>query len=195
MAEVQKCDFDSALEKLIEVTEKSKKLRSDLKQDIMQAVSELRTSFCNLMNEVEEKNKTISVLAEKVKKAEEIHNDVTGNRSLVGAIGHHAPSVCGSSNYSAAVRGNRPQTIYEKNYKLVLKSKQNESTDAMKVLLKRNINPTQLKVGIRSMKALRDGRLIIESGKKEDIDILKKISKIIAANYWTSALLNFATLT
>lgn len=44
----------------------------------------------------------------------------------------------------------------------------------MKILLKRNINPTQLKVGINSMKALRDGRLIIGSGRKEDIDILKK---------------------
>ncbi|PSN43161.1 hypothetical protein C0J52_09907 [Blattella germanica] len=44
----------------------------------------------------------------------------------------------------------------------------------MKTLLKRKINPTQLKVGISSMKVLRDGRLIIESGKKEDIDVLSK---------------------
>ncbi|PSN45025.1 hypothetical protein C0J52_23368 [Blattella germanica] len=41
-------------------------------------------------------------------------------------------------------------------------------------MLKRKINPTQLKVGISSMKASRDGRLIIESGKKEDIDVLSK---------------------
>ncbi|PSN45024.1 hypothetical protein C0J52_23369 [Blattella germanica] len=76
-------------------------------------------------------------------------------------------------NYDTAVRDS--STTYEKNnYKLVIKSKQNESTEAMKTMLKRKINPTQLKVGISSMKASRDGRLIIESGKEEGIDVLSK---------------------
>ncbi|PSN41551.1 hypothetical protein C0J52_18694 [Blattella germanica] len=52
-------------------------------------------------------------------------------------------------------------------------SKQNESTDAMKTLLKRKMNPIKLKVGVTNLKALRNGKLILESNSKEDIEILK----------------------
>ena len=65
-----------------------------------------------------------------------------------------APSPRGT--YVSAVRGERP-TTEEKHFKLFVKSKQNELPEAVKVLLKKNVNPTQLKIGIRSMKSIRDG--------------------------------------
>ena len=44
----------------------------------------------------------------------------------------------------------------------------------MKVILKCKINPTELQVAIRSMKVLRDGRLLIESGCKEKVEVFSK---------------------
>lgn len=76
-------------------------------------------------------------------------------------------------SYASAMRNER-EPEESKKYKLFVKSKNNESAEAVRVILKRNINPTELKVGIRSLKALRDGRLIIEAGCKSEIDILSR---------------------
>ncbi|PSN41433.1 hypothetical protein C0J52_22647 [Blattella germanica] len=175
----------------------SRNLRCDLKEDIREAVSELRTSFSNLWNVMEEKERLINSLTEAAKKAETAGAVVSRNGdsnernrrstpSVDGGLNFSAAdtsskhrsvrcgetSVGGRSNYGTAVRDS--STTHKKNYKLMIKSKHNESREAMKTLLKRKINPSQLKVGISSMKALRDGRLVIESGKKEDIDVLSK---------------------
>ena len=40
--------------------------------------------------------------------------------------------------------------------------------------MKRNIDSSQLKVGVSSLKPLRDGRLIIEAGSKNEITLLGK---------------------
>ena len=44
----------------------------------------------------------------------------------------------------------------------------------MKQILKRKIDPSQLKVGVSSLKTLRDGRLIIEVGSENEIALLGK---------------------
>jgi hypothetical protein len=41
-------------------------------------------------------------------------------------------------------------------------------------LLKSKINPTEIKVGINSLKPLRDGRVLIETGSKEQVEILTR---------------------
>ena len=81
------------------------------------------------------------------------------------------PSLRGS--YASAVRGEQPATE-EKHFKPFVKSKQNESPEAVTVLLKKNVNPMQLKIGIRSMKSIKDGRIVIEFGSKEEINLLSK---------------------
>ena len=53
-------------------------------------------------------------------------------------------------------------------------SKLKESAEAVKLILKRNIDPTSMQIGINSMKKLRDGRLVVESRSKEEIDMLGK---------------------
>lgn len=171
--------IESALEELIGVTGKSKNLRSDLKEVILKSVSDLRKSFCELKNDIEKKDKLLNEAKTEIKKAEDkirAETSAVNNKELRGSS---ATLSEGTKNcYASAVRGkrsaDRPEVSYEKNYKLILKSKHNESPEAMKVVLKRNINPTQLKVGVNALKALRDGRLILESRSKEDIEVLSK---------------------
>lgn len=40
--------------------------------------------------------------------------------------------------------------------------------------MKSNINPTEIKVGLNSLKSLRDGRVQIETGSKEEVEILMR---------------------
>jgi hypothetical protein len=51
-------------------------------------------------------------------------------------------------------------------------SKDNQTADKIKEMLKSNINPTEIKVGIGSLKTLKDGRLQIETGSIQEADTL-----------------------
>jgi hypothetical protein len=53
-------------------------------------------------------------------------------------------------------------------------SKESNSPDMIKDILKFRINPTDIRVGINSLKTLRNGKVQIETGNKEDIGILTK---------------------
>ena len=86
--------------------------------------------------------------------------------------------------YSEAVRteGRR-----EKRYGLMITSRTNHSGDAIKDIVKTSINPTTMKVGICALKSLRDGRVIMETKSKEDIELLctninDKRSQLLEAN-------------
>jgi hypothetical protein len=63
MAEADKLLFESVLYKLLEITEKSGNLRKDLRQDIIESVSTLRSIFVNLRNIGEEKTTKINQLS------------------------------------------------------------------------------------------------------------------------------------
>jgi hypothetical protein len=52
---------EDALNVLVSVTEKSGNLRSDLRKDILKAVSNLRSEFAKLKSEVEEKTTSLSI--------------------------------------------------------------------------------------------------------------------------------------
>ena len=164
--------MENALNILFSVTEKSGNLRNDLRKDILTSISDLRKSFSVMKNTIEEKDNVIRDLEGKIRKADEHANMIP--RGETAASTHAAPSVGGMRSYSSTLQGNRPDVCIEKKYKLFVKSKLNESAETMKVILKRKVNPTELKVGIRSMKALRDGRLLIESGCKEEVEVLSK---------------------
>jgi len=74
----------------------------------------------------------------------------------------------GGRLYSEAVEG---KTI-QKRYKLIVTSKNNQTADKIKEMLKTNINPTEIKVGIGSVKTLRDGRVQIEMGSIQEAETL-----------------------
>jgi hypothetical protein len=60
----------------------------------------------------------------------------------------------------------------EKRYRLTVTTKTNHSGDTIKDIIKTSVNPTSIKVGICAIKSLRDGRVIMETKSKEDIELL-----------------------
>jgi len=47
----------------------------------------------------------------------------------------------------------------------------------MKTLVKTKVNPVEMKVGITTFEGLRNGRLLIETQNKKEIDALRKIQR------------------
>jgi hypothetical protein len=68
MADDVKPRLESAFNKLLSITEKSGNLRNDLKQEIVDSVSTLRSVFVNLRNNVEEETTKINQMAGELKK-------------------------------------------------------------------------------------------------------------------------------
>jgi len=53
-------------------------------------------------------------------------------------------------------------------------SKDNQTSETIKEILKTNINTTEIEVGINALKTLRDGRVLIETNTKEELETLGK---------------------
>jgi hypothetical protein len=65
----------------------------------------------------------------------------------------------------------------KKRYKLMVKSKLDLLTEEVKTVLRTNVNPTVMKVGIRTLKTLKDGQILIEAGTIEKINKLSQTIK------------------
>ena len=61
----------------------------------------------------------------------------------------------------------------QKRFKLMVKSRLERSTE-VKNVLRTKVNPTEMKVGIKTLKSLKDGRVLIEAGSTEEINILSQ---------------------
>jgi hypothetical protein len=83
---------------------------------------------------------------------------------------HHKAGTDQTKLYSEVLGGKVRQT----QYKLTVTSKESKSMDIIKDILKSNINPTEIKVGINSLKSFNNGKVQIETGKKEGIDKLTR---------------------
>ena len=69
--------------------------------------------------------------------------------------------------YSEAVVG------YEgKKFKLLLRSKDSQTPDGIKRLLKSKVNAAEIKDGITLLRSLTDGRVVIEAASKKEIEPL-----------------------
>jgi hypothetical protein len=60
----------------------------------------------------------------------------------------------------------------EERHKLTVKPKDNQSAEEIKRLLKTKIDPVNMKIGIRTLKSLKNGNFLIEADSKEEIEIL-----------------------
>jgi hypothetical protein len=60
-----------------------------------------------------------------------------------------------------------------KKFKMTITSKLNKTPEATKELIKSKINPTEMKVGISTFKTLKDGRILIQAGSKEEIERIR----------------------
>jgi hypothetical protein len=182
MADDDNSQFESALKTLLDITEKSGNLRKDLKQDIVDSVSILRNIFVNLKSSGKEQTTKINQLASELNKAKaDLKESRIANlmgRALPsrGSIGqtstsgrqNQTPSIGGAKKlYSEAVKSS-----VDKRYKLLVKSKLNLSTEAIKNALKANVNPTAMKIGVKSFKSLKDGRVLIEAGTSAEIALI-----------------------
>ena len=76
----------------------------------------------------------------------------------------------GKGNYSEALRGEKNL----KRFKMTVKSKGNQSPETIKGLLKPKIKPTEIRVGISTLKSLRNGKVLIETNSKDEIEALEK---------------------
>ena len=85
----------------------------------------------------------------------------TVNRQVLPPHGHPRKL------YSEAVAG-----CEGKKFKLLLRSKDSQTPDEIKRMLKSKVNPAEIKVGITSLRSLRDGRVIIEAASKKEIETL-----------------------
>ena len=90
----------------------------------------------------------------------------------------------GREKLYSAVIGNKTQRTQQQQFKITLKSKENISAEAFRGVLKAKINPTDIKVGVNSFKALTDARMIITTSRKENAEVLEtdiktKLSSVI----------------
>ena len=73
-------------------------------------------------------------------------------------------------------------THVETKQELLVRSKVNQTPEMIKKQLKSKVNPTEIKVGITSLKMLRDGRVMIEASSKQEIeDLGSKIEETCGA--------------
>jgi len=87
----------------------------------------------------------------------------TARRQLSPSIGN-TPKL-----YSDVVAGHD-----RKKFQLTLRSKGTHTPDEIKNLLKEKVNLIEIKVGIQSLKPIRDGRVIIEVGSKKEMELLEE---------------------
>jgi hypothetical protein len=193
----------SALSTIVTTTDKSGNLKKELKIAIAETVSTLRSLLAKLKSMSESKTKTISELETVVNKMksqnkdEGLHADkghaapsLNGNQELACSRdrGQAVPSLIPSREPTVNRKqgdmppGNNIGKLYstvlknktqQQHFKITVKSKGNLTADAIKELLKAKINPTDIKVGINSLKTLTDGRVVITTSRKEEAEALE----------------------
>ena len=169
-----------ALEDIVNSTNQSKHVKSELKKTIMEAVSTLRDIFHVLQREIADKSETNIKLQAEVDETKKMLQDYRDTRATIPVApsigrretpatntrGLQHPSSVRKVNYSDIVAGRRD----DRKFKVTIRSKENHTPETIKELIKAKINPTEMKVGISTFKALKDGRILIEAGSKEEIE-------------------------
>ena len=61
-----------------------------------------------------------------------------------------------------------------KRFKITVTSKKNQTSNTIKETFKTNINPTEIKVGIKALKVLRNRKVLTETNSKEETVMLGK---------------------
>ena len=83
------------------------------------------------------------------------------------------PSSAKNRYYSEVTAGQTVE-MHHNTFKLFVKNKNNQSIKNIKTLLKTKGNPIEMKVGINSLKSLKNGQLLIESGNKQEAETICK---------------------
>jgi ribosomal protein L7Ae-like RNA K-turn-binding protein len=185
MADEVSEDIENALNLLVSTVERSGNMKKGLKQDVFETVSRLRTLFVKLTDSRDSKSHTISELEGRITsmKAElqacrVVDNKVHGAPSLgvrqepsrMTAMGVALPGGSEKKLYSEALGSEGKPT----RFKITVTSKENQTSETIRELLKSKVNPTEIKVGINTLKSLRNSKVLIETNTKEEMEILGK---------------------
>jgi hypothetical protein len=179
-------NIEDALNKIVTTTDQSGNMRKELKKTIYETVSTLRNLFVKIKVTIEEKTKQKSQSESEIKtlKAELDAYNRDNNRTNTEAkqetsTGREREPPRTTSRQVLPPHDHPPRLYADvladrkdRNFKLSLRTKDNHTPDEMMKLLKAKVNPTEINVGITSLKSLRDGRLIIEVGSKKEIETL-----------------------
>jgi hypothetical protein len=104
----------------------------------------------------------------------------TSTRQVATSINDNVALANSWTTTPAAPIGGKKKLLYseivgrknEQRHKLTLQPKQHQTTEEIKQLLKIQIDPVNIQVGIRSLKSLRNRNVLIEADTKEEIEIL-----------------------
>ena len=159
--QIEMCDeLEGVLNILVNVTEKSGNLRNDYKQDIMKSILKIRKIFNNVTLELNDKKEEILNLKSELIKEKSLKS----NQDLA------------TQNYNklySDVASNGLHKNVNRKYKIIVKSKSEQTAEVMKTEIKTNINPSNIKVGISGFKSLRNGHVVIVSDNEKDAEIIK----------------------
>ena len=139
--------------------------------------------FAKLIDTNENNNRKITVLAKMVEITKEVRgvgkrgekNNIAEPPSAAERNTHCqteskavSPSAGRVKLYSEVVEGRMAQKVY----KLTVTCRENQTAENIKEMLKTQLNPTKIKVGIESVKHLRDGRVQIEKDRVQEAETL-----------------------
>jgi hypothetical protein len=184
MAAEEKQRVNDALETLLSITEKSGNLRKDLKNDIHVSVSTLRKSFTLLYKQLEDMKEEYNSYMKEVKNTKKVEG--LGSSQTDGqvetSIDYTLQAQNNNTQQAVPSTGERRSKLYSevvktqdnnKRYKITLKPKEATTTpEQIKSQLKNCINPTEIKVGIKAVKTIRDRCLIVETESEKESNIL-----------------------
>ena len=183
MANDVSLQIDNALIVIVNVTERSGNLNKELKHQIQETVSHLRklvvTLECELLEETETNRKmTIEfkqlkdALLEKKKPTTPLKQVATYSNcnTVLTSCGTaaSAPPCCITNNLYSEVLGGR----HEERHKVTVKPKSNQSTEEIKQLLKSRTDTINMKIGIRTLKSLKNEHALIGADSKVQLELL-----------------------
>ena len=199
MADEVEDHIEQALNLVVCTTEQSSNMKKALKQKILETVSTLRALFVKIKvsgdkktSEINNLTKHVDKLETELKQCRDMQAKMHQTPSPVGAKAleeeavkeHSTPSTARSPeptevalrhvalpmektrSYATAVR--EPKVT---GFKLTVKSRAEQPPDSIKQMLKANINPSEINVGVKTFKSCNGG-VIIETNSKEEIETL-----------------------
>ena len=183
MADDVSLQIENALNSIINSTDKSGNLKKELKQEIYTTVSSLRKLVSSLRSELldtKQENKKLCTEVKQLKDTLDKERSTTTARQLATSVNDNVALANSWSTTPATPIGGKKKLLYseiagrknEERHKLTLKPKQHQTTEEIKQLLKAQVDPVNIQVGIRSLKSLRNGNVLIEADTKEEIEIL-----------------------
>jgi len=200
MADEVEVQVEQALNLVVCTTEQSSNMRKALKEKILETASNLRGLFVKIKpsgnkktSEINNLTKQVDKLETELKQCKEKERNMHRTPSPAGATTleeaavteHSTPSTVTSTevtdvalrhvalptettskSYATAVRETKATAI-----KVTVKSRGEHAPDSIKQMLKANINPGEIKVGVKTFKSCNRG-VKLETNSKEEIKAL-----------------------